>query len=120
MDLYEVPARVIKCGNGCVPDVCGLQTELNAQLIESCVFCVNIVNSKRGRGDPLLIHSPLEGHRGRVVAGLKEQLGTFRLFGLDHGQPFEFANWKILFLDKAQDLGVELQGFVLVVYKHTG
>src|SRR5207248_1736329 len=51
----------------------------------------------------------------RVVVRLKEQLDIIRPFGRDDGEELEFSYRHVPLHHEAQDLGVELEGLVLVV-----
>jgi hypothetical protein len=76
---------------------------------------VDVLDSEGCERDAVVNERVLEGLGRRVRIGFEYQLGPVLLRGRDDRQPAVFTDGEFLLLLKAQDLGIEAKGFVLVV-----
>src|ERR1700736_5570848 len=119
-ELNSVAAGVVQHRNGRAGHVGGRHRELGAAGLDPLVVALDVVGEKHGRGLALLKNRLLIRLGRGVVVQRQLQLSAVRLLARGHGQPAIWALTEIGLLGKAQYLGIEAQGLVLVVYVHTG
>src|ERR1700730_11921536 len=119
-ELNEVAAGVLQHRNGRAGHVGRRHRELGAVGLDPLVVALDVVGEKHGRGLALLKYCLLIRFGCGVVVQRQLQLSAVRLLARGHGQPAIWALTEIGLLGKAQYLGIEAQGLVLVVYVHAG
>src|SRR5689334_3274411 len=80
-DLNKVAASIVQLGNGRARHFCRRHAELGSARLDALIISSHVVAEEHGRRLALLEHCLLVGFGGRVVAGRKLQLSSFRLFG---------------------------------------
>src|ERR1700733_276497 len=119
-ELNEVAASVVQHRNGGGGHVGGRHSELGAAGLDPLVVPLHVVGEKHGRGLVLLKYRLLIRLGCGVVVQRQLQLSAIRLLGRGHGQPAKWALAEIGLLGKAQHLGIEAQGLVLVIHVYAG
>src|SRR5580693_5916501 len=119
-ELNQVAVGVFQHRNGRAGHVGGRHRELGAARLDPLVVALDIVGVEYDRGLALLKNRLLIRLRRRVVVQRQLQLSAVRLLGRGHGQPAKWALAEIGLLGKAQYLGIEAQGLVLVVHVYAG
>src|SRR5258706_15062533 len=117
VNLDQVAAGVVKHRRHGWPHGLRRRFEDDTQLLQALVFLLNIANRKGRQWNALVVNGLLKDPGGGVLVWLQQQLDVARAVGRDDGQPLELAYWNIFAQDEAEDFGVELAGFFLVVYK---
>src|SRR5216684_2173508 len=119
-ELNEVAAGVLQHSNGRAGHVGGRHRELGAAGLDPLMVALDVVGEEHSRGLALLRNRLLIRFGRGVVVQRQLQLSAVQLLGRGHGQPAKWALTEIGLLGKAQYLGIEAQGLVLVVHVYAG
>src|SRR5262249_12302766 len=118
--LNEVAAGVVEHRDGRAGDIRRQHRELSAMGADPFVIALHVVGIEHGRGLALLKHRLLKCLSRWVVLQRELQLSSIRLLGRGHSQPAKWALTEIGLLGKAEYLGIETEGLVLIVYVYAG
>ena len=118
--LDQIAASVVQYGDGRTRDFCRRHREDDPDFFQSLVFLPGVVDEECRRADALLMQRLLVGLGGGIVVRLEDQLCSLWRRWRDNGQPSVFPDTDVQLLHKTQLLGVEPEGFLLVIYVHAG
>src|SRR5450432_2766065 len=119
-ELDQVAAVVLQHGNRGGGYVGGRHGELGAAGFDAFVVALEVVGEEVGGGLVLLKDGLLIGFGRGVVVQSQLEFGASRLLGRGHGQPAVGAVTEIVLLGEAEYVGIETQGFFLVVHVYAG
>src|ERR1700733_8154420 len=115
-ELNEVAASVVQHCNARRGHVGGRHCEHGAAGLDPLVVALDVVGEEHGRGLVLLKHRLLIRFGCGVAVQRQLQLGAVRLLGRADSQPAIWTLTEIGLLGKAEYLGIEAQGLVLIVH----
>src|SRR6266568_497505 len=119
-ELNQVAAGVLQHRNGRAGHVGGRHRKLGAAALDPLVVALDVIGEEHGRRLALLKYRLLIRFGCGIVVQRQLQFSAIWLLGRDHGQPAIWALTEIGLLGKAQYLGIEAQGLVLVVHVDAG
>src|SRR5580700_6985830 len=119
-ELNQIAAGVVQHRNGRAGHVGRRHGELGAASLDPLVVALDVVGNKIGRRLALLKYRLLVRLGRGIVVQRQLQLNAVRVLGRSHGQPAIWAITEIGLLGKTQNLRIEAQGLLLIVYVDAG
>lgn len=98
----------------------GSALEYDSQAFQAGEFVFYVGHFKGGHGNSLRKHGFLKRFARGIGIGFERELDVVRSFGRSDGEPAKFAHGNLVLLFEAENFGIKLQRFGLIVHHDAG